>query len=306
MGFSPNVYAFVILRFLQGMFTGTINAAMTMVSSGTPNDRQGFALGTLSTGVFAGNLFGPMVGGFLADEIGYRNTFILSAIFLLAAGFIVTLGVRENFVRPAIVLKEKNMGWKARLSGLGPGLPILALILFMNMARTFDQPILPLFIQEIHGRLEGASRWTGLLNGVAAVGAMLAGIILGRLSDRLPPHLIGKFSAVGAGIFMGITAIFPIFAVVFPARFFMSFCSGGLDPVFMVWLSKATPPEKRGTIFGWAVTARSIGWGIAPAISGGIAVAIGLRPVFIAGMILYFILVPVIHNVSQSFDVKKV
>jgi MFS family permease len=276
-----------------------------MVSSGTPNERQGFALGTLSTGVFAGNLFGPMAGGFLAEEIGYRNTFVLSAICLFVAGVIVILGVKENFVRPPKTVKVRAENWKSRLAGLGPGMPILLLILLMNMARTFDQPILPLFIQEIHGKLEGASRLTGLINGIAAIGAMLAGIIIGRLSDKMPPHLIGKFSAVGAGVFMGLMGIFPVFAMIFPARFLMSFCSGGLDPVFMVWLSKATPAEKRGTIFGWAVTARSIGWGIAPAISGGIAVAMGLRPVFIAGMVLYLALIPVIHRVSKSFAVER-
>ena len=41
MSFSPNVYVFTALRLLQGMFTGTMNAAMTFVASSAPKNKQG-------------------------------------------------------------------------------------------------------------------------------------------------------------------------------------------------------------------------------------------------------------------------
>jgi len=299
MGFSPNVHTFVVLKLLQGLFTGTINAAMTVIATCAPQERQGMALGTLSTAVFAGSLFGPTVGGILAEEVGYRNAFMLSSVLLLAAGIIVLLAVREDFVPPDTPAARVSVPLRARMAGFGPGFPILVLIFMMAIARTFDQPILPLFVQEILGSLEGASRWTGMLNGTGALGAMLAGFLLGRLADRIAPPFIGKMSAAAAGVFMGITGLFPVFAVLFPARFLLAFCAGGLDPVFMVWLSKVTPSARRGTTFGWAVTARSIGWGLAPILSATIAVVLDIRYVYFVGILAYWLLIPAIHRVSR-------
>jgi MFS transporter, DHA1 family, multidrug resistance protein len=299
MAFSPNVHFFVFMRFLQGFFTGTISAAMTFVAGSTPENRQGTAMGALSAGVFAGNMAGPMIGGVLADLIGYRQTFLVSSVLLSTAGFLVLFLVREQFVRPEQVPVLQKMSWRQRISALGPGGPILLLMLFMQGARMYDGPIFPLYVQQIHGKLEGASRLTGLISGIAAVGAALAGLILGRLSDRVSTPLIGKFSAVGAGILVMGIGLFPVIGIITPIRLMLSFCAGGLDPVFQVWLSRVTPPQKRGTIFGWGVTARSIGWALAQMLSGAVTVAYGFTWAYFVNCLLYLSLVPLIHWIAH-------
>jgi MFS transporter, DHA1 family, multidrug resistance protein len=298
MAGSPNVYVFVALRFVQGMFTGTINAAMTFVATSAPQDRQGTALGALSAAVFSGNMIGPFLGGFLADWLGYRLTFIAAAVMLLLSAFMVLFWVQERFVPPALTAQPVGYTWRQRLAALGPGAPILVLLFFMSSARSFDGAILPLYVQQIHGRLEGASRWTGMLSGVAAVGAMLAGVFLGRLADRVRPPLIGTLSALGAGVSFFACGLLPTFAALFPLRFALAFCGGGLDPVFQVWLSRMTPEHRRGTIFGWAVTAKSIGWALSPMLSGLVAVNWGITAVYFVGPLLFFALIPLINRVS--------
>ena len=47
MGFAPNVQAFTVLRFVQGLFTGSIAAAAVLVSASTPKERLSYALGVL-------------------------------------------------------------------------------------------------------------------------------------------------------------------------------------------------------------------------------------------------------------------
>ncbi len=298
MAGSPTVHVFVVLRFVQGMFTGTINAAMTFVATSAPKERQGMALGTLSAAVFSGTMVGPLMGGVLADWLGYRLTFVAAAGLLLISALLVLIPVHENFV-PREPEAARSYTWRERLAALGPGAPILVLLFFMSSARSFDGAILPLYVQEIHGKLEGASRWTGMLYGMAAVGAMLAGVFLGRLADHVRPPLIGKLSALGAGMAMFACGLFPLFAVLFPLRFVLAFCGGGLDPVFQVWLSRVTPEHRRGTIFGWAVTAKSVGWALSPMVSGLIAVRWGIPMVYFVGPLLFLVLVPLIGMVSR-------
>ena len=64
LAFVPNVFWLLFLRFLNGVFTGFVPNATALIASQVPKDRSGYALGTLSTGVVAGTLTGPFVGGF--------------------------------------------------------------------------------------------------------------------------------------------------------------------------------------------------------------------------------------------------
>ncbi|MBN1672942.1 MAG: MFS transporter [Kiritimatiellae bacterium] len=302
MAFAPNPWVFVALRFMQGALTGTMNAAMAFVASYSPTRRQGMALGTLSAAVFSGGMAGPALGGFLAETIGYRLTFVAAGQLLLLSALSVTFFVREDFVRPEQTETPpgRAVTWRERVAALGPGGPILILVMLGSLARQFDAAYLPLFVQELHGQLEGAARRTGLLCAVAAVGATGSGPLLGMLADRLSPPRVGKLSAVGAGLCMACTGFCVSFVHLIPVRFLLAFMAGGLDPVFLAWLARVTPEDRRATIFGWSTTAKSLGWTIAPLLGAAITVPLGLRAIFFVGLVWFAILVPVIGFVSRK------
>ena len=52
-------------------------------------------------------------------------------------------------------------------------------------------------------------------------------------------------------------------------------------------------------LFGWAVTAKSVGWFISPLISGSIAVGFGIPVMYLFGLIQFWILIPIIKIVSN-------
>ena len=295
MGLVPDVQTLVILRLLQGALTGTVTAAQTLVSVQSPPNRSGVVLGTLSAAVFSGNMSGAFVGGMFAEWFGYRVAFMCSGVLLLASGLLVLLGTREEFVRP-IEEDGNSMGDRVRLfwGKIGPALPILALVSIMGFVLLFDSAWLPLLVQEIHGSLKGAAFWTGSLQATGGIAGFLAGPIIGRIADRIPPPRIGKISAFGAGLMMIVVGFSHGFCQLFAGRFGAVFCAGGLDPVFQIWLAKTTPSKSRGFIFGWAVTARSLGWMTAPLASGAVAWLFGLRAVFFTAAAFFFLLIPII------------
>jgi MFS transporter, DHA1 family, multidrug resistance protein len=295
MGFAPNVQTLIVLRLVQGALSGSTNAAQTFISVNSPQKRIGMVLGSISAAVFSGHVIGSFVGGLLAEWFGYRITFIVSGGFLLAASLLILFGTREEFVRP-IAEDGGSMEDRARMfwGKIGPALPILALMAAMGFVRMFDGAWLPLLVQEIHGSLKGASIRTGLLAAVGGVAGFLAGPILGRLADQIAPPRIGKISAFGAGLMMIVMGLAHGFGLLFFGRFGTTFCAGGLDPVFHIWLAKTTPAESRGFIFGWAVTAKSLGWMVAPLVSGVVAWMFGLRAVFFTAAALFFLLIPLI------------
>ena len=301
MGLVRNVESLVLLRFVQGIFTGTMSAAQAMVAAAAPRDRTGMALGTLSAAVFSGSLAGVALGGVCAEFLGYRASFFISGGLLLLAALWVLVGTEEpadaeaGADDPALAPTARAPGWRA----LGAAWPILGLILGINFVRTFDGAWLSLLVQDIHGGLKGAALWTGLLAATGSVAGLLAGPLLGNLADRIPPPRIGKVSALISGLLMIPQALARHLPLLFVTRFGAVFCAGGLDPVFQIWLSKVTPPQRRGAVFGWASSARSLGWLAAALLSGAVAAGVSLRATFLFSGALYLLLIPAISAVVR-------
>jgi MFS family permease len=175
----------------------------------------------------------------------------------------------------------------------------LLLLGAMSFTRQFETSFFPLLIQQMLGTLQGAALRTGALSAIAAVAGFMAGIVFGRLADHFRPPKIAQLAVVFGSLFMIFHGLAPTFLFVGAARFAMTFCAGGLDPLFQSWLAKETPPEKRGAVFGWSATARSAGWFIAPLISGLVASGYGIRAIYFVGAFLYLMLLPLISWVAK-------
>lgn len=328
MGFAPNIECFLVYRCFQGLFSGTITAAMTLVAGCTPSNRQGIALGTLSAGVFSGDVAGQFLGGVLAEEYGYRVTFSLGAVLLALSGIAVLFLAREDFVAK---VKEKTIRtgrrWFSFVEHVRPCLPLYALLFMVAMSRVFDNSQFPLYIEFLNGgpAVPGKEIWTGRVAGVASMGAMLSGIFIGRLLDRFKPQRVGCIAAISACLMMlliglwpprlmelerlmGVFTLFghdfkenvaPAVLLMLPLRFFMVLFVAGLEPVVNVWLSKSTQAEHRGVVFGCAVTFRSMGFVIGPMLSGMVSMGLGIQQVFLVGPMLFLLLVPMFVLVSR-------
>ncbi len=299
MGATPNVLVLVALRCLMGVFSGSSNASQTLVASLTPKHSRGLALGLLSSSIFAGTLFGSFLGGVIVDAFGFQAAFFACGAIFLISGLLVLFGVREEF-QPPVRRKTGIRGRKHLFLGIDLR-PLrwtwllLVLILLMAMARKFDEPYLPLLVQELHGTLHGAATLTGLISGITAIAGILAGPMLGWLADRVGAPRVAVCSALLAGLCMVPHGLATGFPTLVTARFMMVFFAGGLDPVFQVWLAKSTPDKIRGIVFGWALTARCMGWMLAAMFSGGIAAFIGLRWIYAGSALLYLLLIPMIR-----------
>ncbi|MEG1584507.1 MAG: MFS transporter, partial [Anaerovorax sp.] len=105
MSFSNTVWMFLVLRAIQGVFTGTITASMAFVSANTPQYKMSFALGFMTSSNFLGYAIGPAVGGFLAEAMGYSACFLVGS-GIMAAGFLLVI----------FLVKEDKNSYGARLA----------------------------------------------------------------------------------------------------------------------------------------------------------------------------------------------
>ena len=125
------------------------------------------------------------------------------------------------------------------------------------------------------------------------------------MADRISPQKVAVWSAFMAGIFMIFQAFSTCLSTLIPARFGMVFFAGGLDPVFQIWLAKFTPDDKRGIFFGWASSAKTLGWALSALTSGSVAFFMGIRWVYIAAALMFLLLIPIIKITIRKFERSK-
>src|SRR6202034_3328589 len=61
MGMAHTVWQLVALRLLAGLLGGYASGSTILIATQTPKARSGWALGTLSSGIMAGSLGGPLI-----------------------------------------------------------------------------------------------------------------------------------------------------------------------------------------------------------------------------------------------------
>lgn len=292
MGFAPSIWSLIAIRFLTSMFSGTVNAAQTLLVSTSPEEKHGFVLGTLSSAVWSGNMLGFLAGGIVVHYFGYTAAFLLCGGMYVIGTLLVLFFVHENFKPPEKQLETVREKPKLHLPDFGTTVwLILGLFLLMAFARRFDESYLALQVEQIAGQADTEFH-TGWISALAAGGGVIAGVSIGWLTDRFSPGKIAFPALALSIVFVLAQGFAPSLAVLGGARFFSFITAGGLEPVFLTMLSKASPPERRGQIFGWSSTFRTTGILLAALLGGTVIYHWGVRSVYITAALGFLLLIP--------------
>ena len=178
MGWAPSVMWLITFRVAQGLFTGVMPAAQTLIAVSTPDRRQGMALGALAAATAGGVGIGSALGGRLAEIYGYNTVFYIGGCFSLAASILVILGVEERHKTEAIQKQTaKEVAAEKRSNTILYFL--LAVTALVSIMANVDNATFPLFIQQLNGAMEGAARIVGDINAIAGIAFAVGGLLWG-------------------------------------------------------------------------------------------------------------------------------
>ena len=293
MAFVANAEQLVLLRAIQGVLTGIVSASNALIASVAPRERSGFALGTLQTALSSGVAAGPILGGLLADSVGYRAAFVITAGLLLVGGVLVLVGVKESFTPPPRARRLGGMlaDWSHVLRTPSVGITFAARFAAW-LGRGVLVPILPLFIPILLAGEGRTATFTGLVIGIAAATSTLSAIYLGHLGDRIGHRTVLIASAAFAAACYLPMAFVQNGAQLLLLNGLAGAAFGGVLPSLSALLNVVTVESEVGSAFGLdnAVVAASraaaplVGVGLATALGGG---ELGYRAVFVAATVLF-------------------
>ena len=302
MAFVGNVQQLLVLRVIQGTLTGTVPAFMTLVASFAPPAEAGFALGLMQMAVYLGSFVGPLIGGVVADLLGYRWTFGVTGMFLALSGVLVYFLVQEKFVPPAEDRAGNGIG--ASASTIIHSLPVLGAVLTLGgvyLGMQVARPLLPLFVESVLADPGRVNTSTGVIYGVGAISSALAAVFIGRMSDRVGYRRVLLVCSLGAMLGFFGQAFSPGFGVLLVASFVTGFFSGGLIPAANAILATDSPQEQRGAIYGISQSVNAAGRAIGPMLGAAVATSWGLHaPFFVAAIVFGLVAVWVAAMVRSN------
>ncbi len=292
MGWAQTVQQLVVLRLLQGALTGTVAAATALVASTTPRDRAGFSQGTLQTGIFVGAALGPLMGGVLADTLGYRAAFWTTSGCLLLAGIAVHWTVREGESRPEeFAGRGDGHLWDGLLIVIRSGhlLVVFSIRMLARLGSNVIGPMLPLFVQQL---VQGPARLatiTGTISGMGAFAAAAGASFLGRLSDRLGHRRMLLICLSGLAVFY-----LPQSLVTSPIQLGVlqvvsSFLMAGVLASVSALLARLVPEGRQGAVYGVNTTIVAGANAVAPMLGASVAIWWGLRSIFVVASGLFVV-----------------
>lgn len=290
MSLATSPWHLLILRFIEGGFTGTVTASTTLVAATTPREQMGFGLGMMQMAVFSGGSVGPLIGGVLADQIGYRPTFVVAGLMLFIGGVIVLTQVREEFTRPARGTIDEQPSHRLRALLLSSSmLAMIAVMLALRVASSAIQPIMPLYVENLAHSAAAVATLSGITLGIAGLTSAFASITLGRLADRIGQRWVLIACAIGVGLLYLPQAFAGSVTQLIILQGLFGLAAGGVMPTANAIVAHLTPAERRGAVFGFTAAATSLGGFIGPLGGSSIAASFDMRYVFLTSGILMLV-----------------
>lgn len=273
---------------------------MSFVADFSPITHLGRSYGWYTTAIYTSMSLGPAIGGFIAQQRGFLQVFLISGMIIFLSFWVVVLFLppthlviadRPKKRKPSIIVREllKNRPllscWLATFGGC------FALGMFVTF--------LPL-----HAQNQSLTVWQiGLVFAVQGLANALSRIPFGHLSDKVANRstlvVIGfiGFAASMAGFAISKSTIhFVTFAIAFGASMGLAFTSVG------ALIAEVVSLESRGLAMGGYNTCIYFGMMASSASMGGIIRKIGFEGGFFITAVINLFLVGFFYLLMKEFS----
>ena len=297
MYFTRSPVELLILRMIQGMSGGFVAVGMSLVMNVTPKKQLTWAMGVFQASMVMGVMFGPLVGGMIADTLGYRMPFVIFcplSFFCLAAVRLMVpkqIGQEQARERESFV---KQLSYFMK----NPVVRLMVMLQFLcNCGMTGIGPILPLYIKEMMGGdAMAVATIVGIIIFIAGATSVTSSLNVSRLAKRISMPRILIIASLVTGVNFILQYLMPEVWTLGFMRGLTGFSLGMIMPLANTILASAVPAEKRTMVVGFSTSFALMGNVAGPMASGAIAMQWGYGMVFWSTAFCFFLAACVIYR----------
>lgn len=259
-----NVWQLLGTRVGIGLFGGIGPLGLAMATSLAPREETGRAVGLVQAAQILAAAVGPVTGGYLADTVGIRATFVATAVVCGVALLLMAFYQPP----PAGTAAGTPRGSFTALFRL-PAMPaMLAALFLVNFVGRSFTPILHLHLADLGVKREGLASSIGLLISVYSIAAAVSATLLGKATKSLSPRLLLLVSLV-----LGFLTVLPMawagrFSTLLVLAGLLGLVSGGSLTLCYTMGGLLAGSTERAAAFGVFAMAALAGGSISPSVAG--------------------------------------
>jgi MFS transporter, DHA1 family, multidrug resistance protein len=290
MGVCQVVWQLLVVRMIQGMFSGFSAASTALVSVVIPEEEFGSAMGWLQSARLLGTLVGPLFGGLAADAFqNYRAALFLTGAFAMTAFLLTWLLVQEPKVQAEMANKKKpTLVEQFKSVGRMKEIRTMFLVLFLAQFSVMSvMPVLPVYLKELAGPVPYLGTLAGMVGLITGIADLISAPFLGKRTEKIGYRRLLTICMTGAGLMYLPQALAPNLWVYLAARFGLGLFVGGILPAANALGARLTPREQRGQVFGFTSSAFFLGSFAGPLWGGIGSAAFGIRTMLATTCVMY-------------------
>jgi MFS family permease len=265
-GLAQNIYELILFRFTYGAGTAMfVIVANVLIADIAPTNERGKYLSYYQGSFRFGSIFGPAIGGFIADFAGLRVPFfLLSLLGAVSVGLTFLLIQEEprthhapssiNVVSLLRLLVDRRM--------IAIEVTQMASFITMSSIRT---TMLPLYGVDYLGL---SSAEIGTILSIGALVSFPTLMIISNVVDRIQRNQIISIGFLGLATAVFLYPFALDFTFVLVATVILSVSQILINPSKSAIIGDITTPETRGLVMAAFRTAGDIGFFIGPAMAG--------------------------------------
>ncbi|MBI2420272.1 MAG: MFS transporter [Ignavibacteriales bacterium] len=289
LGLSQTVFQLVIFRVFQGLLSGFYPSAMALIAAQAPEGKTGQSLALFQSANISGHIIGPLLGGILADALGYRMVFILSGGITAVLSVLIILYISDS---PKTAEPAGNISFTGNIKEFFKTPALLAVglsIMLAAFAESFLRPIFVLFVESFHLPTAMLSTYTGMLLSINGISAAFSAFYFGRkiTSSTVVKGLV--IVLIGTGLMEILQAGVPNPHYLFPIRLLLGFFYGLVFPYLFTLVAENASSGNKSGIMGISSSFQTLGNFIGPLLSGYCLPFLGFRGSFVLSGALFIL-----------------
>ena len=295
MAYVRHPWQVLALRALQGFFAGYGSLTLTMAADSAPRDKTAYAIGFVQTAQRLGPAIGPVVGGAVAQIVGLRHAFLVTAGFYVCAVVVVFFMYDERgapHTQPSAALERVTFRSVLAFENFILLMGVVFGLQFID--RSFG-PVLPLYVEQAGRSHAQVAMVSGVLFSIMACTGALGHHFCGRLVKRFPMRLVIAGGAAVAAAGSAMVGVSGNVVVMSAASTLLGLGIGAAMTASYSAAGSVIPAGAHGAGFGVLTSASLVGMASSPFIAGFLGGS-SIRVVFLVDVVVMAALATAVHK----------